>query len=340
MKRFEQGRTMNTRGLGLLILALIMTLLVSSCGGAEETKSYRVGILAGLAFVQDIEVGFRDAMTELGYIEGENITYDVEIVDFDIPTYQNILQQFVADEVDLIVVFPTEATIEAKNITAGTDIPVVFTFALIEDMGVVDSIQEPGGNITGVRYPGVDITILRYEMLREIMPDVDKIVVPYQAGYPIIPPQLDLLRATAEEDGVTLLEVPASTAAEVEAFFDDLVASGDTDVDAILALVDPLVTVPEVFAAIADFGTEYQVPFAGVYNTAGDYSSIFGVNVELLSSGALAAPIADKVLQGTDPGTIPVASAEPYIEINYTMTQALGLEVPEPVLATADQIYR
>lgn len=339
MTKFKQGRTSLSRSIGLLFLIALLALLISSCG-AEETKTYRVGVLAGISFLSDIEAGFKDGMAELGYVEGENIVYDVQVTEFDIPTYQSILQKFVDDDVDLIVSFPTEATLEAKAITQGTDIPVVFTFAFIEGLDIVDSIQAPGGNVTGVRYPGVDIALLRYEMLREIMPDATRLVVPYQAGYPIVPPQLEALRAAAEADGITLLEAPASNAEEVAAFLQEQVVDGAAGFDVVLFLVEPLATVPEVFAAVADFGKEYQIPTMGIYSSTEDYASIFGVNVDIYESGRLAASLADKVLDGADAGTIPVLSSEPYIDIDYKAAQAMGLEIPETLLAKADEIYR
>jgi putative ABC transport system substrate-binding protein len=104
MKRYKQGRSHLGRVMVLLLIILLVALSISSCG--EETKTYRVGVLAGISFLADIEAGFKDGMAELGYVEGENIIYDVQITEFDIPTYQTILQKFVDDDVDLIVSFP------------------------------------------------------------------------------------------------------------------------------------------------------------------------------------------------------------------------------------------
>ena len=201
----------------LLTWVILITMLLSGCGSSQKTKEYKVGILIGLDFTAPIADGFKAGMAELGYIEGENIVYDVQMTNFDIPKYQTILKKFVADEVDLIVVTPTEATIEAKTITQGTDIPVVFSFAFTEGMGIIDSVREPGGNITGVRFPGVDITVKRFEILRKIAPDAKRIWMPYQRGYPIVPPQLEALEPLAKAEGVTLIEFPADNAAEIQA---------------------------------------------------------------------------------------------------------------------------
>ena len=338
MKRLQSSH------LGLLLAFIVIFLTVafaSGCTANPKAKTYRVGVLVGLPFLADIETGFKEGMAELGYVEGENITYDVQIVGFDIATYQSVLQQFVEDEVDLILVCPTEATIEAKTITADTGIPVVFTFALIEGMGIVNSVQEPGGNVTGVRYPGPDLAVLRYEMLRDIAPNLERIVIPYQAGYPIVQPQLEALYPVAEADGVTIIEAPANTAEELDAFFQELAASGDPDVDAVLAVAEPLTTTPETIAVINAFGEKYQVLIGGIVSPEIDgYRSLFGINVNIKQAGSSAAPLADKIFQGFDPQTIPVVSSDPYIEIDYKMIQQLGIQVPDTVLATADQVYR
>jgi putative ABC transport system substrate-binding protein len=324
---------------GLLVCLIGLTLLLGGCG-ADKPKVYHVGVLSGLEFVVNITDGFKAGMTELGYVEGENIVYDVQRTDFDIATYQSILQKFVADKVDLIFVFPTEASMEAKAATEGTDIPVVFNFALIEGMGLVDSVREPGGNITGVRYPGPDIAVKRFEIMRELAPDATRIWIPYQRGYPIVVPQLEALYPVAEAAGVTLIEAPADNAAEVASLLDAQARSPDLDMDAILFLAEPLAVTPDAFEVMGKFAFEHKIPIGGALMTVGDYGSIFGVNVDSLRSGQQAAPLADKIFKGTPAGTIPVVSAENFIQINYTVAQKLGVEVPESLLGMADEVIR
>jgi putative ABC transport system substrate-binding protein len=316
-----------------------MGLLVSGCG-AEKPKVYRVGVLAGLDFVGVITDGFKAGMTELGYVEGQNIVYDVQKTNFDMAAYQSILKKFVADDVDLIFVFPTEASMEAKAATQGTDIPVVFAFALIEGMGLVDSVREPGGNITGVRYPGPDIAVKRFEIMRELVPQATRMWVPYQRGYPIVAPQLEALRPAAEAAGVTLIEAPAANAAELQAELDARAASGDIGMDVILFVAEPLTVTPENFAVIGKFAYEHNIPVGGALMSADGYESVFGVNVDPVKVGKQAAPLADKILKGTKAGSIPVVSAENYFQINYKAAQALGLTVPEGLLSQAAEVIR
>jgi putative ABC transport system substrate-binding protein len=327
-------QTVWTTGVVVILAALI------SSGCTKQPKVYRVGVLSGLNYVAAITDGFKSEMTRLGYVEGENIEYDVQKTDFDMDAYQRILDKFVADKVDLILVFPTEASMLAKKTTEGTGIPVVFTFALIEDMGLVDSITEPGGNITGVRYPGPDVALKRFEVMQELAPDAKRMWVPYQRGYPIVEPQLRELRPAAKAAGVSLIEAPADNAAELQADLDKLVEESDDGVgiDAILFLIEPLAVTPDALAVMAKFAYEHKIPIGGALMEVDGYGTIFGINVDIEEAGRDAAPLADQILGGVSAGAIPVHSSDSYLEINYTTAQKLGVDVPQSLLEQADKV--
>ncbi len=321
-----------------LLTIVLLSALISGCG-AEEPKVYKVGILSGISFVANITDGFKEGMAELGYKEGENIVYDVQASEFDMAAYKAALKKFADDEVDLIFVFPTEATLEAKAISEESGIPVIFNFAFIEGMGIVDSIREPGGNITGVRYPGPDIALKRFEIMQELVPDATTMVIPYQRGYPIVNPQLEALYPVAEAAGVTLIEVPADNAADLEAQLQAMTESGEVG-DAMLFVAEPLTVNPDAFVAIGKYADEHNIPIGGAFMSVDGYDAVFGLNVNPVESGKDAAPLADKVLKGTRAGTIPVVSAEGFLEINYKEAQELGITVNEGLLSQAANIIR
>ena len=324
---------------GLPVFLVLIYACLTGCSIKQE-KVYRVGVLRGLEFLADIPVGFKEKMAELGYIEGKNIIYDLQQTNFEPSREEQILRKFVEDQVDLIFTFPTEVSMQAKEIAHDTGIPVLFTFANIEDTGLVESVRQPGGNITGVRYPGPDIAIKRFEILLELVPEAKRIVIPYQRGYPIVASQINAVRPVARALNIRLDEVPASDAMELKANLEATAAAGGTSIDAILFIAEPLSVMPENFTIIAEFAAKHHAPVGGVLLSVGHYHSIFGVNVMMRDAGRQAAVLADKILSGIPAGTIPVVSAENYIEINYLETQRLGLKVSEGLLSIAQRIVR
>jgi putative ABC transport system substrate-binding protein len=322
----------------VLIWVMVATFLLSGCAD-KKPKVYRVGILIGLDFASVTADGFKAGMAELGYVEGENIVYDVVSANFDTGAYESVVQKFVAEKVDLIFVFPTEACLSAKAGTQGTDIPVVFALAIIEDTGLVESVRKPGGNLTGVRYPGPDIALQRFEIMREIAPRARRIWLPYQRNYGNIAEQLKILYSAAEAQGVTLIEAPADNAAEIEANLQVYAQSDVVDIDFILLLVEPLVVTHDATAVVGKFAAEHKIPIGGMLLTGG-HRSVFELNVNLGNDGRDAASLADKILKGTPAGTIPVVSAERFLRIDYTAAQQFGLTVPDGLLHMATQIVR
>ena len=323
----------------ILVWVVVITLFLSGCG-APTPKVYRVGIMYSLDLYATTADGFKAKMTELGYVEGKNIVYDVQNTKSDAALQQSALKKFVADKVDLIFVFPTGGAAAAKAATQGTSIPVLFANANIEGIDLVKSVREPGGNITGVRFPGPDLTIKRFEILHELAPQAKRLWVPYRRDVAIAPIQLEALRPVAAAAGVALVESPLANAAELQADLDVRAKSADIGIDAILMIAEPLSSTPEGFSIIGKFAAEHKLPVGGTLISAGGYESLFGVSTDNIAVGKQAAPLADKILKGIPAGTIPVLSAESYFQLNYKAAQAQGITVPEGLLRQANEIIR
>ncbi len=325
----------------ILAGAIVLSLLLSGCG-AQQSKVYHVGILSGLdAFMPAID-GFKNKMTELGYVDGKNVVYDVQKTNVDIDAYKKISQKYVQDKADLIFVFPTEASMEVKAATQGTNIPVIFDLAFIDVEGInlVNSVREPGGNITGVRFPSTDIASKRLEILLEMVPTAKRIWVPYLKGYPNVPGQLDALRPVAQNAGVMISEFAATSPQDLQAELDKYAASDDVGMDAILLIAEPLAITPDFFAVLGKFGYEHKVPIGGALMQVGDYGSLFGLLPDAKHTGEQAALLADKVFKGARAGTLPVVTPESNFQINLKAVQAMGVTVPNGLLKMANEIIR
>ncbi len=333
--------TRQTRFRWLMLLAALIVagIFLSGCI-SEKPRVYHVGILSGTDAFLQIADGFKEKMTELGYIEGKNIVYDLQKTNAEPAAEQQAVRKFMDDKVDLIFTFPTEPTVTAKNVTKGTNIPIVFAYAGIEGVDLVNSVREPGGKITGVRFPGPEQINKRLEILLDIAPSVKRVWIGYDKNYPNTAPALAGLRPLALSRGVTLVEVPASTIEELKADLEARNKSADIGLDAIILMPDVFNHHPDGWAAISKFGAENKAPIGGSFPYTVEQGAVFGNANNLVNVGALAAPLADKILKGVPPGTIPVVTPEQELWINYRVAQELGLNVSEGLLNTANKIIR
>ncbi|MBN2331126.1 MAG: ABC transporter substrate-binding protein [Candidatus Aenigmarchaeota archaeon] len=324
-----------------IIFLIFVCILSSGCiSGQQEEKVYRVGILCGLDPLTGIVDSFKAQMTELGYMEGKNISYDAQKTNFEPDKEQQILKKFVDDKIDLIFTFPTEVSLAAKAATQGTDIPVVFSYATIEGNNLVESVRQPGGDITGVREPGPDIFVRRLEILNELAPRAKRIYITYSPNVPFIPPVLDALHKASSLMNITLVENSVTSVEEIKADLQARNKSGDIGIDAILIMGEPLSVSPPALEAMIKFAAEHKIPIGGIGSYTIRESIIFGYEITIDDMGKLAASQADKVLKGTPAGTIPVITPGAKSLINYKLAQELGLNVSEGLLARADEIIR
>lgn len=307
---------------------------------ATAQKVYKVGILNGLDFFGGTTDGFKQGMTKLGYIEGENIVYTV--IKSPVPVgNEKSIQKFVDEKVDLIVTFPTEASVEAKKVAKDSGIPVLFTNTSLDGVQLVDNVRKPGGNITGVQFPTADNAVQKFEILHELAPKAKTVWVGYLNGYPTIPEELRRLRPAAKNYGVTLIEFPASSMSDIKAEFDRRERSGAIGIDAILNIPEPLTAAPDVYKLMSDFAVKHNLAMGGFLNTSdADGASLFGYTPDPVEVGMQASLLADKIFKGTPAGSIPVVSSENYLTLNYRKANKMGLTINEALLSRAKSIIR
>ena len=161
--------------IGLLIL---LPFGLTACGSntPDEPEMVTVGVVSLAPVFEPIYTGFRDKMSDLGYVEGENITYIYDGPIGDIAQLDVVAQEMVDKEVDIILAFSTPATQAAMNAT--TEIPIIF--APISDpvgAGLVNDLAKPGVNATGVTF-GIGEP-RRLQWLLDVAPGVEQIYLPY-----------------------------------------------------------------------------------------------------------------------------------------------------------------
>ncbi len=311
-----------------------------SVGCVKTPRMYRVGILVGSDAMKDVGEGFKTRMTELGYVEGKNIVYDERSSNGDPAEETRIAGIFVSGQADLVFAFPGQTASVVKAAAKGTKLPIVFAIANLEGVDLVDSLRNPGGNITGIRNPGVDSTLKCFERLQELIPSARRVMVVFDPNFSSNSIVLAALRPLASSYGATLKEVPVANVSDTGAVLRGLEKSGDSHVDAILLLPDLIARSPEGFNAVIRFADKHRVPVFGGPKSLLEKGVVFSAIVDSREHGKLAAFLADKIFKGVPAGTIPVLSPEIQFVINYKKARELGLTVPKGMLMQAAEIIR
>ena len=325
---------------GLLLMTVAVSICLLSCSEPKQ-KVYRVGILTDFSPFVIIADNFKAGMTELGYIEDKNITYDIQVKDFDPEGQKAAVQQFIKDKVDLIFTFLTEASVIAHKLTQETGIPVVFAMCGVEDNIPIESIQHLGGNITGVRYPGPDKKVKHLELVLEIKPETKRVWITCNPNYPNTTVILQAMRNAAESLNLELVVAPNTTLEGVKADLKTLEESGEVNsIDFILLMPEGLSQNPEVSQMMIDFEYKHNIPVGGGIPSTLDKGAIFSFIPDSAEMGKLAAPLAHKVFSGIRAGTIPLVTPENYLWLNLKAFNKLGLTANKGLLLQAKEIIR
>lgn len=312
----------------LTIVACIITgLLLATCGSGQKT--YTIGVVNFAPGLDDTVEGFKQGMTELGYIEGENITYIYE-GPAGMDKLDAVAQGLVEADVDLILSLTTPATQAAQRATAGTDIPVVFV--PVTDpvgAGIVDSLKNPGGNTTGITFGTAERR--RLEWLIQVVPTIEQVYIPYNTEDQSAVLALEMVREAAPKLGVELITHEVSTPEEVLVAIESI----PEEADAIFILPDSMVGDQSPEFAKRGLPTSTASPAQ-----LEPYAVLTSYGVDNNGAGKQAARLADQIFQGIEPADLPVETAEFYSAVNLKVAEALGLDISDEILLQADIIVR
>jgi putative tryptophan/tyrosine transport system substrate-binding protein len=325
-------------GAPILILLVLVGYFLISFQNVKQAgnKVYHVGVLSALDYFSPAVDAFVKKMTELGYIQGENITYDIQKAPSPVGN-QELVRKLVNDKVDLILVFPTEASLEAKEGAKGTGIPIISIGSYVEG-GLIESIRHPGNDITCVRLPIAEVSVKRLEILHMIAPKAKRVWIPYLKNYPTVPVALAAVKSAAQPLGLTIMETAFAGPSEMTNYLD--ARSENSGMDAVLLVPEPLSTTPSFSDQIYAFAAAHGLPVASLAIRDTADGPIIGFMPSNTEFGSLAAQLAGKIFKGIPAGDIPVVTPESDLEINYKLIQKLGLTVDEGLLSTAKKIVR
>jgi len=277
--------------------------------------------------------GFIDQMAEEGFVEGENVEYDYRTPEGDMTVAASIAQKFVTDKVDLILAIATPTAQACVQATEGTDIEVVF--GSVTDpvaAGLVDSWDSPGGSVTGISdWADVGTQI---QLVVDIMPDVKKLGVIYNAGEVNSKVQVDELKKVAPAMGITeIVEATAATSADVLAAAQSLVGR----VDAIWIPTDN--TVVSAFESVVKVSEDNQIPLFAADVATVERGAIGTPGIDYYQLGRECGQVAARILKGESPADIPVKKVDMTdLFLNPSAAERMGVTIPQSVLDQATEI--
>jgi putative ABC transport system substrate-binding protein len=323
---------------GALLFSVGIFLFGLSTSEAQQpVRIHRIGILipeAGLHESQTVK-GFRDGLKQAGYKEGENIIVEVEDVKGARSQLQSALDELVSKRVDVIFTTGTRATQAAMAMTK--EIPIVFRHpADPVTLGLVKNVNRPGGNVTGVAAFSLDANQKRLEVLKQIIPNLRRIHIFYDANNRFSPDNFAAAEKSARQLKLDVLEYPIKTAKEFKSSLTQMEVNPG---DAIFQIADDLVeSQGSVLLEEAKKRRMATMFHSEVWASRGSLAA-YGPNYHEM--GRQAADLVQKILKGAHPKDIAVAHANKFdLAINLRTASSIGLKVPPELLKKADKVIR
>lgn len=294
-------------------------------------QPYRVGVLTPAANQWESEA-FRQTMRALGHVEGVTLVLDVRSADAELGKLPALAADLARARPDVIVAVNTPSTRAA--IDTGTDIPIVM--AVVGDpvsLGFVDTLARPGKNVTGISNVASDLTAKRLGLFKEAVPALARVTALYHPDEPIALIQMRELDAPARALGIELSFAPVRSAADLETAFAEAAARR---ANGIFRLAGQATT----FAApTSELALRHRLPLMALQSAdvrGGALLSYFADHPELFRR---AAAYVDRILKGAAAGTLPIEQPTKFeLAVNLRTARALGLNIPQAILARADEV--
>jgi putative ABC transport system substrate-binding protein len=293
-------------------------------------KVFRVGILtdAMVPWHSSTE-GFRDGLKGFGFVEGNNVVFEVRAAGADLSRLPQLAAEIVQQKPDLIFCVADACRRET------TRIPMVF--AQIGDpvrLGLVESIARPGRNVTGVANLRADLAGKRLELFRETVPSLRRVLVTYDPRKPEEQEALVFARSAAGRLGLTLLERPITLPLGIEPGLAELAEGGQDGI--LIVQAGTNLNVPGRSPEVA---TSNRLPTMYPASFWSRFGALVAYGPDQYHQGRQAARLAHKILTGAAAAELPVELPDRIeLVINLKTAKRLGLAVPQSMLLRADRV--
>jgi putative ABC transport system substrate-binding protein len=317
---------------GFLILALFAAPLSVE---AQQARVYRVGVvLLGGPYSAAID-GLRDGLREFGLEEGKQFVLHVRDGKGDLKSVEAAARSLEREKVDLIFAMTTSVTLAAKRATKS--VPIVFYGGTDPvSVGLVESFRKPGGRLTGIHSQGSGLTAKRLELLKEMIPRLRRVMTFFSPDNPVARQAVKIARDAARQLKVELVERPVASIEELQA---GLRALRPGEADAFFYVADAMVASQTELIIESARAKRLPTMFQDRGSVAKGALAAYGES--LYTIGRLSAKNVQRVLLGADPGNLPVEQVDRFhLVINLKTAKALGVTIPQSLLAQADEVIQ
>jgi len=277
---------------------------------------------------------FRQGLKEAGLVEGDNVAIEYRWAEGQYDRLPALAAELVRRQVAVIVTIGAPPALVAKSATA--TIPIVFGVG--DDpvkLGLVSSLARPGGNLTGVNFFGSEVVSKRLELLRELIPGVGRLAVLVNpSSATLSETTVRGVEAAARGMGVQVQVFNAGTNREIDDAFANLVRERS---DAVFVSGDAFLTSRRV--QLANLAARYLIPSSFSQREITEAGGLMSYAANTRDTYRQAGVYAGRILKGAKPADLPVVQSTKFeLVINAQTARMLGLEIPDKLLALADEV--
>ena len=297
-------------------------------------KVYQIGVVCPISCETSDFRSFREALAALGYKDGTNVIFEYRSAAGNVQRLRELADELVRRNVDVIfTTFGTAAALAAKRATASIPIVVGSAGDLVA-AGIVESLNRPGGNVTGITSLLLELEGKRLQLLTELSPSISRIAFFCDTTNPYSVLAVERMRTAAAQLGVELREIQVHEATDVDQAFATLVGDG---LEALC--VDAYIPLLASRDHIVELAAKQRIAAIYTFRDFADVGGLFSYGPSLKENAKRAAALVGKILDGAKPEDLPIErSTKVELVINLNTAKALGLTIPPTLIARADDV--
>jgi putative tryptophan/tyrosine transport system substrate-binding protein len=271
---------------------------------------------------------FQQGLREQDYIDGRNVIVEFRYTGGSADQLPQLAEELIRLKANVILASAAPAAEAIKRVTES--VPIVFVVANPVEMGLVQSLARPDGNMTGLAENSADLAGKRLELLTELVPTLRRIAVLWDRGNPSNPKQLEEAEIAARMLGLQFEPVPVRDPND----FDTVFRRGT---DGLLVLNSPLFTTHR--AQLVSLAAASHLPVVYGYREVVEVGGLMSYGSQFPDLYRRAAIYVGKILKGAKPAGLPVEQPTKFeLVLNLKTAKALGIAVPASILARADEV--